>query len=230
MKTDGPFLTLSMVVKHYQEKYLEQVLRGIKEQIGFAVFFVEADSGIEMIRRCMSAVAYQIIKLPEGVEEDEKLRPFQWQYTLETHPQWILFLDGDEKFEDTALEYIPHMLREEGVYAYNFRLYDMWDQEHYREDSMWQSHLVYRPFMVRYNPEFNYVFQSGANTGRIPDNLLELTNKSLTLRIQKLALSDEAYRIQCYKQKVLGDPLGKKQSMLQYVSLIDNAPNLVAWQ
>ena len=39
-----------------------------------------------------------------------------------------------------------------------FRLYDFWDEEHYREDSLWNAHNVYRLFMIRYQENYKYLF------------------------------------------------------------------------
>ena len=50
-------------------------------------------------------------------------------------------------------------MRKTEVDGYMFRLYDFWDEDHYREDSLWNAHNTYRLFMIRYQENYNYLFR-----------------------------------------------------------------------
>lgn len=60
-------------------------------------------------------------------------------------------------FESGFAEEVDSLLRTEDCDLFCFRLYDFWDDNHYREDKYWRAHLRYRPFLVRYRQDFTYL-------------------------------------------------------------------------
>ena len=64
-----------------------------------------------------------------------ELRKLQWRETLNVHPEWILNLDADEWFESAFVGELPAMLEQQEFDLYCFRLYDFWNETHYRDDN-----------------------------------------------------------------------------------------------
>ena len=68
------------------------------------------------------------------------LRKLQWEETVKMDLDWILFLDADEILEHRITSVIPYLLDNDSVDLFCFKLYDMWDEIHYRSDSLWNAH------------------------------------------------------------------------------------------
>ena len=74
-----------------------------------------------------------------------------------TNPDWILNLDSDEIIESSFLTQLEIITNQQMYDAVYFRLYDMWNNSHYRDDKYWYAHRTYRPFLVRFKPTDKYV-------------------------------------------------------------------------
>jgi len=83
-----------------------------------------------------------------------ELRKQQWEETLKIEPDWILNLDADEMFERRFATEIRALLRSVDADLLCFRLYDFWNETHYRDDDLWRSHMTYRLFLMRYRQNF----------------------------------------------------------------------------
>lgn len=159
-----------------------------------------------------------------------ELRKQQWEEVLKTNPEWILSLDADEIFETSFAENIDTLLFADGVDLFCFRLYDLWNANHYREDTYWRSHLNYRPFLLRYKEDFNYVWnESPQHCGRFPENIFELSHQLSNLRLKHLGWSKAEFRLEKYMRYMLLDPDGKYGWKEQYMSILDEQPHLIPW-
>ncbi|MGL4739174.1 MAG: hypothetical protein ACRCW2_17175 [Cellulosilyticaceae bacterium] len=223
-------LTLSMMIRQQDEKYIGKTMNELKEYLDFAVVLIEDEASLEVVKKYFKGIPYEVNFIPRELQDERSRRIFQWEQTIKTKPEWMLFLDGDEQFEEEGGQYLPYMIREEEVWVYNFRSYCMWDMKHYREDNMWQTHLIYTPFMVRYDPLFDYHFDNEGGVARVPHNILEQPYKSLTIRIKKWGFADEEDRKALYKAKLLGDEGKDYMAIVHYVSMLDNTPHLVVWE
>ena len=115
---------------------------------------------------------------------------------------------------------------------YAFRRYDLWDEKHYREDSLWNAHLRYEAFMLRYDEDFQYLFTKRTNQhcGRMPNNIKYLKSRNSSLRLKHYGWIDEDKRREKYERYMRLDPEGKDGSLEQYKSILDEVPRLVEWK
>jgi len=226
-------LTLSMVVRNEENRFLEEVLNSAKEYIDNAIFIDDAstDNTIKIIEDTLKDIPHKIIRNKESKFSNEvELRRQQWNETIYTNPDWILFLDADEIFEDSFKEYIKALMEDTEVDGYLFRLYDFWNSEEYREDSLWNAHNVYRLFLIRYQENFKYKFKENPqHCGRMPYNCINLPYMATNLRLKHYGWSREGDRIEKYNRYMELDPNGEFGNLEQYKSILDENPNLIKW-
>ncbi len=87
-----------------------------------------------------------------GFNNEVDLRKQLWELAIKNNPDWIIILDADELLEPRALEEVRRMAADPEAEAWSFRLYDMWDADHYRDDALWNAHRRPWPMMVRHIP------------------------------------------------------------------------------
>lgn len=229
----GKKLTLSMIVKDEGEKFIREVLQQAKLYVDNAVIIDDnsSDNTKDIIREVLTDFPYTLIENDKSIfHEEHSLRKQQWDEVVKTNPDWILNLDADEIFEVKFQHSVRDLINEEGVYLYSFRLYDFWSDSHYREDSFWQAHLSYRPFLLKYVPDFEYVWNElNQHSGRFPVNVFQLPNKISHFRVKHLGWSSEDIRKKKYVRYKLLDPDGRFGNIAQYESINDKQPNLVEW-
>lgn len=229
----GSRITLSMLVRNEADRYLEMVLKHALQYIDHAVILDDAseDNTVEVCKELLKGIPLTLISNKEPSFNNEiVLRKQLWEMTVETQPDWILILDADEIFEDRARHLLKSLAERPDIYYYSFRLYDMWDENHYREDAYWNAHKWYRPFMVRYVPDFNYLWrETPQHCGRFPKNITELKGVNSDLRIKHLGWMKPADRLKKYYRYKKLDPNSIYGIKEQYQSILDPRPNLVPW-
>ncbi|GAB1786514.1 hypothetical protein PMEGAPL128_56290 [Priestia megaterium] len=140
-------------------------------------------------------------------------------------------MDADEIFEDKFDRDIQHLLTQGDYDLYSFRLYDFWNDTHYREDDYWRSHFYYRPFLVRYRDDFSYTWkETPQHCGRFSNNIFQLPNSISNLRVKHYGWSKLEYRLEKYKRYLTLDPHGQYGMKGQYDSILDENPNLIKWE
>ncbi|MBQ4870385.1 glycosyltransferase family 2 protein [Priestia megaterium] len=227
-------LTLSMVIKNEENRYLEEVLRSHLPYIDDAVIIDDGstDNSVEVCKEVLKTVPYKIIRNEDSKFSNEvELRKQQWEETVNTEPNWILNMDADEIFEDKFDRDIQHLLTQGDYDLYSFRLYDFWNDTHYRQDDYWRSHFYYRPFLVRYRDDFSYTWkETPQHCGRFPNNIFQLPNSISNLRVKHYGWSKLEYRLEKYKRYLTLDPHGQYGMKGQYDSILDENPNLIKWE
>lgn len=233
-KKKGNSLTLSMIVRNESNRYLKQVLEHALNYIDKAVIIDDAstDGTVEICREILKDIPHTIIELKESQFKQEYiLRKRQWDETRRTNPDWILSLDADEIFEDKIISEISDLINQIETDAYCFRLYDFWDDKHYREDQFWQAHLYYHPFLIRYIPGFPYKWRkTPQHCGRLPENVLDRPYINTSFRLKHLGWAREEDRRKKYDRYMQLDPGAVYGNQNQYKSILDPAPNLIKWQ
>lgn len=229
----GCKLTLSMCIKNEANRYLRQVLEAAKEYIDAAVIIDDAstDNSVEICQEVLNGIPLHIIRNTESKFTNEtSLRQQQWNETIKTDPDWILVLDADEIFETNFKTQIAPLLVQDMIDVFYFRLYDFWDENHFREDPYWNAHDVYRPFLVRYKKDFTYQWNmQPLHCGRLPCNINELSGATTSLRLKHYGWSKADDRITKYHRYKTLDPNGTFGIMAQYESILDEHPNLIEW-
>lgn len=165
-----------------------------------------------------------------GFYNEVELRKQQWELTLASEPDWILCLDADEVFERSARLGIRRLLEQAEADVFGFRVFDMWDSNHYRDDRYWSAHERYFPLLVRYQPHFVYKWkETPLHCGRLPKNANLLPAYCSDLRLKHLGWRDPVDRQRKYKRYKEADAQGKYGIAAQYESILDERPRLTEW-
>jgi len=128
-------------------------------------------------------------------------------------------------------EAVRGMINQKRFDVYCFRLYDFWSESCYREDEFWFAHKTYRPFLVRYQKDFDYKWKETAqHCGRFPANIMFLPNTISDLRLKHFGWAKKEDRIRKYNRYRELDPDSKLGWKEQYESILDGLPNLVKWE
>lgn len=222
-----------MIVKNEEHRYLKRVLSEAKEYITDAVIIDDGseDNTTALCKEILSPLPVHLIENKESSFHTEwQLRYQQWTETIATNPDWILSLDADEIFEEKFKYAVRELIEQDKYDMYSFRLYDFWDEEHYREDPLWSAHYRFRPFLIRYKNDFNYTFKkTDQHCGRLPQNIWALPNKTSDYRVKHYGWATEEIRKQKFSRYMKLDPEGKYGLLSQYLSILDENPNLVKW-
>ena len=232
----NPKITLSMVVRNEADAYLAEMLRSCCEFIDDALIIDDAstDDTVAICEDVLKNIPHNIICNKESLFSTEwRLRKLQWEETVKMNPEWILFLDADEIFENKFKNEIRFVLASDpSVYVYKFRRYDFWDRTHYRDDSLWRAHNTYDVFMLRYDETFKYCFARRTNQhcGRMPSNIKYLKWGHSELKLKHYGWIGEEKRKEKYDRYMRLDPEGKDGSLAQYKSIMDKSPHLVEWK
>lgn len=226
-------LTVSMIVHNESGRYLKRVLEAAKKYADSFVIIDDAstDDTVKVCKDVLKDKKLTIIENKVSMFANEyKLRKLQWEQTIKENPDWILFLDADEEFESSINEKIKYLMDNNDVDAYCFRLFDMWNENQYREDELWRND-TYRPFMVRYQPKFHYRFRkTNQHCGRMPANVLRLNYVESDIRVKHYGWMSETDRKEKYERYKKLDPEGKFGNKEQYESILDKNPNLVDFE
>lgn len=233
-KTRGNKVTLSMLVRNEADRYLRRVLEHAASYVDSAVIVDDGstDNSVQVCREALQGIPHQIVTLAQSqFHREHQLRRKQWELTVATRPDWILNLDADERFEDRIRTEIRSVINQDQFDMVGFRLYDMWDEEHYREDQYWQAHQIYRPFLVRYVPGMSDEWQeTDQHCGRFPKSIAMLSSVGSQVRLQHYGWANPVDRRRKYDRYMQLDPDAKHGVLGQYHSILDPTPRLVRWE
>lgn len=231
---DKSKLTLSMIVKNEEGRYLEEVLTQNKKYITNAVIIDDGstDRTREIVKDILGDTKLKLIENKKSMFLNEvNLRKLQWNETIKTSPDWILSLDADEVFENAFEDNILDLIDSDPwCDAYAFRLYDFWDKKNFREDEYWKAHFTYRTFLTRYQKNFNYTWiENPIHCGRLPNNILGLNIATSKYRIKHYGWMKQEDRLKKYVRYKKHDPQGIYGNKGQYESILNPNPRLVRW-
>lgn len=226
-------LALAMVVQNDADRYLRRVLHEARHYIDAAAIIddVSNDNSLDLCREILSGIPLvtsrnELSRLQDGQRVYEEV----WALAASLDPEWILVLDADEYFETRARDCLPGLLDRTDVYFYAFRVYDFWDDDHYREDSHWNSHLIYRPLLVRYLPGFPYRWEkNGRQHERVPSNVSNLRGVRSGLRVKHMGWSRQEDRERKYHDKQRLDPDLRYLTEEQYRTILEPSPRCLRW-
>ncbi len=228
-------LTLSMLLKS-DTRYLPDVLAHAAKYVDEAVIVDASNSEdtIQVCRQVMDRAGVPLIAISSersGCDSHAQLRKQQWELTLATKPDWILCLDADQVFEGRMKWQAAQLINQKDFDVICFRMYDMWDLEHYRDDEYWKAHQKYLPFLVRYQPYFEYMWSDiTVDCNWFPANIELLPAYRSDLRLKHLGWANRDDRKRKYDLYKASVSQGKQAISKRAESLLDPSPNLVRWR
>lgn len=212
-----------------KNKILSQFLLSLEELI---IDDASTDNTVELCEKILKNKPHKIIKNKVSMfSEEYKLRSKQWEETIKLKPNWILFLNANDIFENRMKESIKYLVQNSDIDLYCFRCYDMWNETHYRSDKYWQGHLNYRPMLLRYQPFLKNKYNKlNQQCGILPNNIWLLNKCNSDIRCKHMGWSREEDRIRKYKRYMKLDGDGKFGNLNQCKSIIDKRPNLIRFE
>lgn len=167
-------------------------------------------------------------------KNESELRKRLWNLCCKNAKEkdWIIILDADELFNNVID--LRTFLRSPGFDKINllgFKLYDMWDESHYRYDKMWNAHERFWLMCIRYKFD-KYTFnESKLHCGRWPNEIVKQSMEEMhiinDIYIKHMGWSTPEDRQKKYDRYMKLDGEGKFGILEQYKSILDPSPNLI---
>ncbi len=231
-------LLLLMVVRNEAGRSLGSVLRRAAALVDRVLVVDDASSdntpGLAAEVLSQLGVPHAIVRREKSLFAEEwRSRLEAWQMAMEHDPDWVLALDADELIEPVAPEEFRTLIDQGRFDGVAFRMFDMWNTTHFREDEHWRGHRASRVLLARIDPTEPVAWpERNLHCGRLPTAVRGRPNHRTlrsALRIQHLGWATEADRRQKYERYMSLDPAGEWGSASQYASILDETPALRPW-
>lgn len=177
-------IALQMIVRDQSLKYFEEALQSLN---GIADFYIIADAtnsgtGTEKVEEILSKQKCIIIHA-DASQTDYELFQKLWIASEQYEPNWICAFFADEVIQEDAAKVIRYLIKNTTIDAYYFRRYDMWNKDEYREDSVWNTHKGYTPYLMRYQKDYQFHWDEGKYE-KFPDELSQLRYAGINLKVR----------------------------------------------
>lgn len=229
----------TLLCRNEKDRYLEQVIRQMASVCTHLVVFDDnsTDGTPELIEDI--AREYGVpLAMSRGTQcmwtTNELLRRKQvWDMATSIceDGDWILSLDADETI--TNIEDLPRLIEfaedMPDVVAIGTPLYDMWTPTHYRDDELWCGHKRDWFMCVRYLKDKQYTWRgTPLHCHRIPidAHLGGRVIKTPSMVVRHWGWAKPEDREVKYKRYMECDPKGEYGNLAQYLSILDDNPNL----
>lgn len=223
-----------MVGRNESSRFLEPVLKRIKDQVDMIVFTDDCsdDNTAEIAEKYAQVYRNNspIFPVHEG-----KLRSTAWQ-NLSNHAaegDWIIAIDCDEMLyaaSDVNLVDISKILDQSPYDVVNVRFYHMWSSTHYRVDKLWAPNNSSRIFRFKDGAVFlDRKLACGSEPTYVVNDIRRRNywvNSGLVM--QHLGYSLDEDKISKYNRYMNLDK-GEFHNIKHIESIIDPNPTLIKW-
>ena len=225
---------LTTLVKNEADNYLRRVLTHTASFVDEVLIIDDgsSDNTVEVCESILKDTPHTIIQLEQSEFHHEyTVRQKQWQLATTSNADWILNLDADEMFEDRMRSEIRRLINQDEYDAFAFRLFDFWNDTHYREDEYWSAHLGHMPFLVRNDPNIADDWkQTDQHCGRFPLAVMDMQILTSRMRVKHYGWANAETRQAKYNRYKLLDPDQAFGIPQQYESILDANPRLIKWE
>lgn len=223
-----------MLVKNEANRWLTQILSTLKV-ICKKIIIVDdcSEDMTPMICESYGCEVHNSEKsLWETNEVSQRNRLFDLCNTEANENDWIMIIDADEILDGSIGDFLLQLsLVSNDVRMLGFKLYDMWDANHYRSDQYWNAHERYWPMLVRPMKDIPLEWQrTPLHCGRFPLNASKFMLAVDSLKIKHMGWSTIEDRQIKYERYMRADPEGKYGILEHYKSILDKNPNLVKYE
>ncbi len=148
-----------------------------------------------------------------------------------THPDWLIAIDADELYEAEKMnEQLPCLMSQTDADWVGFRFFDMWDEEHYRDDDIWPAGMSYVPRMFRVTGSCYEWPEKRRHCGSIPESVVRCSNGiNSSVRVKHLGWMKPEDRDKKYLDRITDDPNCEFYPKEVYEAILDKNPTLVKW-
>jgi glycosyltransferase involved in cell wall biosynthesis len=164
-------------------------------------------------------------------ENESELRQELLTSTLYSKPDWLIAIDADELYEaDKMKEQLPYLMSQDNADWIGFRFFDMWDEEHYRDDDIWPAGNGHAPRMFRVKSNTEYQWPDlRRHCGSVPINVMKAPGMNSDIRVKHLGWMTSDDRNKKYLDRVVDDPNCEFFPIEVYNAILDDHPTLVKW-
>lgn len=136
-------LIVGMIVRNEAKRYLQTILKSIEDYasplVELKIIILDdasTDNTPEVCESFPNTIVGKRTGKPLWSENEAKLRSQLWEMIRKEKSDWVLIQDADELFPSVFKARLSELLNTNWDW-FNFRLCDMWDEEHYRIDGYW---------------------------------------------------------------------------------------------
>jgi glycosyltransferase involved in cell wall biosynthesis len=222
-----------MLVKNEAGRWLRQVC-SILQEVSDCFIVLDDGSSDGTVNICKEYTELKNIYVnKESLWETNEVQRRKELFNLcmeqsSNEKDWIMIIDADEiicnhkELRYVMLNNVPDIRTD----VFTFKLYDMWNNDYYRDDNWWVAHNNnwHMAFRARKN---NYIWnEQTLHCGRFPKNIGTSAYIS-NFKIKHMGWSTPEDRKRKYKRYMRIDQNGKYGILEQYLSILDENPRLV---
>jgi glycosyltransferase involved in cell wall biosynthesis len=225
-----------MLVKNEANKFLEKTLDQVSK-VCDKIIIMDDNSDDETVEICSKYTDLIYCEDKLSFENNESsIREKLFRLTIKEcdfNKDWILCLDADEVLTDDSIEIFSDQIREaekNNCNAIGFKLFDMWNDAQYRDDSLWTAHNRMWIMCMKYNEQLSEGewLNQKLHCGRFPQvsGINCYFDRENSLEIKHMGWSTSQNRKRKYDRYIRNWALNGLGDLNQYGSILDDSPNL----